>query len=279
MISTQSFIHEEVQGFKFGYAPFGKPSLFVHTYFIDGLLIDTGQRKLHKQIIASTKDLPVEKIFITHHHEDHTGNIPSLQKLHQCPVYSSEKTSELMKNPPRLSFIQKVMYSQREAYHDLIPIKDKVSTNNFEFEIIPIPGHASDMVALYEPNRKWLFSADLYINSYIGYFLSNESISDQIESTQRILKLDFDTLFCAHNPQLQNGKIQLEKKLRFMENFFDDVAKLHTKGFSENEIFKTLNLKENHLVKILSNENLSKMNMVRSVIRDIKRKNKHAINS
>ena len=125
------------------------------------------------------------------------------------------------------------------------------------------------MVALYEPSRKWLFSADLYINSYIDYFLKSESIAEQIQSTKKILKLDFNELFCSHKPQLKNGKQQLEKKLRFLENFFQEVAAYHEKGYTANEIFKTMGLKENQLVKTFSGGNLSKMNMVQSAIRDL----------
>jgi len=75
------------------------------------------------------------------------------------------------------------------------------------------------MVGLYEPNKRWLFSADLYVNSYFAYFLRNENIYQQIESIKKLLALDFDAIICSHNPQLANGKLQLEKKLKFLEDF------------------------------------------------------------
>ena len=65
MIISQSFKHEEVLGLKFGYKLIGQPKLFSHIYFVDGLLIDTGQSKMRDSIIAATKDLNVEQIFIT----------------------------------------------------------------------------------------------------------------------------------------------------------------------------------------------------------------------
>ena len=128
------------------------------------------------------------------------------------------------------------------------------------------------MVALYEPQQKWLFSADLFINSYIGYFLEGESMRDQIESTKRILELDFDIMFCAHNPQLTDAKSSLKRKMDFLESFFEQVATLHNKGYSDRQIFKSLKLKEDHFVKFLSGGQLSKINMVRSVVSDIERK-------
>ena len=126
------------------------------------------------------------------------------------------------------------------------------------------------MVALYEPDRKWLFSADLYVTSRTGYFLKNESMARQIESMKKILELDFKAMFCSHNPKLENPKQKLRQKLDNFESFFDEVSTLHHKGHSAKEIFKILNLKEQWLIKSLSFGELSRLNMVESVIRDIK---------
>lgn len=272
MIDFTSFEHKDILGLRFGYHPFGKPQLQVFIYYVDGLLIDTGQSKARQRILSETKDLNVEQIFITHHHEDHSGNIRALQELHNCEVYASEACSKMMKDPPKISLAQKLTWGSRPAFREIIPKNQTIKTNKYCFEIIPVPGHAKDMVALYEPNKKWLFSADLYINSYIDYMLENESIADQIESVQRVLQLDFEELFCSHKPRLANGKEHLTKKLNFLESFFNDVSQLYKQGFTDQEIFEKLKFKENRFVKFLSGGSLSKINMVKSVIRDLENK-------
>ncbi len=265
----ETFDFEEIKGFKFGKSLFGQPKLFSHIYFIDGLMIDTGHTKMASKIFHQVKDLPVKQIFITHHHEDHSGNIARMQSHFDCPVYASALCGEMMKSPPPISFIQKMSWGNRPPFKNIISKSSFIKTENYKFEIIPIPGHAVDMVALYEPNKKWLFSADLYVNSYIAYFLENESTLDQINSIKRILELDFDVMLCGHNPQFKNGKAKLKKKLLFLEKLFDDIAKLYEKNYSAEEIFKKLEFKEYWYVRILSNGNLSRLNMVKSVIRDI----------
>lgn len=269
MTIIETFDFEEIKGFKFGYSPFGKPKLYSHIYFIDGLMIDTGHTKMASKIFNHVKDLPVKQIFITHHHEDHSGNIARMQGHFNCPIYASKLCSEMMKSPPSISFAQKMSWGNRPAYKKIIPQSDFLETENYKFEIIPIPGHAVDMVALYEPKRKWLFSSDLYVNSYIAYFLENESTSEQIKSIKRTLELDFDVLLCGHNPQFKNGKAKLKKKLLFLEKFFELVSNLYEKNYSAEQIFKELKLKEFWYVRMMSNGHLSKMNMVKSVIRDI----------
>lgn len=269
MIVSEKLNYEGVQGFKYGYSLIGKPKLHAYFYYIDGLLIDTGQPKTRSNILADTIDLKVDQIFITHHHEDHSGNILEFQERHQCKVYGSEACSKLMKNPPKLSFAQKITWGDRPPYHDIIPIEGSIKTPNYTFEIIPIPGHAIDMVALYEPNKKWLFSADLFLNTYIGYFIDNESIAAQIASIKRVLELDFDVMFCSHNPQLNNPKKKLIKKLDFLERTFNDVAALYNKGYNAKQVFKALKWKENWFIKALSSGHLSKMNMIKAIIRDL----------
>lgn len=268
-----SFRFQDIQAFKFGYLPIGKPKQIVHLYYIDGLLIDTGQQSMQKEILKALSHLNIQQIFITHHHEDHSGNIKAIQKQHQCPAFSSKLTAEIMKNPPPLSLVQRLTFGNRPPYKHLKTIENEIKTPNYSFQLIHIPGHAPDMYALYEPQKKYLFSADLYVNNHIAYFLESESVIQQINSIKKILQLDVEFLFCAHNPQLQNGKNALQKKLFFLETFYEEVATLYHKSYSISSIFKTLQLKENKLIKLLSMGKLSKINMVKAVVRDIQTNN------
>ncbi len=269
MLIDEQFSFDEVQGFKFGYSPLGRPSMFSHVYFVDGLLIDTGHRTIQKSLLNRTKGFEIKQVFITHHHEDHTGNLPAVLEQKGVQAFSSLLCSEMMKDPPSISFAQKLTWGDRPAFEKLIPLEKQLETENHQFQIIPIPGHAVDMVALYEPEKKWLFSADLFISSYIGYILENESIHDQINSIKAVLELDFEAMFCAHNPQLKNPKKKLRKKLTFLEESFESVSSLYEKGMTAELIFKELKWKENWSVRILSGGHLSRLNLVKSIIRDI----------
>lgn len=272
-MSFTRFTYQEVTGFKFEALPLLKTRMYSIIYYVDGLLIDTGHPKAHKNVVLATKELKINQVFLTHFHEDHSGNLNHFQTTFHPKIYASDLCCKMMKSPPKLSFAQKILWGNRKPFLNLSPKKDVIKTDNYQFTIIPIPGHSDDMVALYEPNKKWLFSADLYINSYIGYMLKNESIAQQIQSIKTILKLDFNVLFCGHNPQLTHGKEKLKEKMNFLESFFEDVKQLYQKGYTSKEIFKQLQLKEMILVTFLSGGSLSKMNMVKSVIRDLEANN------
>ena len=269
---TSQFQHGPVQGFKFGSDPLGKPTLFSIVYFVDGLLIDTGHPNMRKEILETTSQLPVEQIFLTHHHEDHSGNAPQLKAQFNCQVYTSPETIEVMKAPPKISFAQHILWGDRPPNTDLLPIEGQVKTPNFTFDMHFIPGHAVDMYCLHEPNQGWLFSADLWVNHYIRYFMRSEYMAEQIKSMRKILKLDFEQMFCGHNPQFEGGKPKLQKKLEFMEQFYEDVASRYKRGMSASQIMKDMNLKEKWFTRIMSHGHLSSLNMVKSVIRDEKQK-------
>ncbi len=268
MTTAEAYEFESIRYFRYGYSPIGKPTLLTHIFYVDGLLIDTGQNRAEKEILDTVRQLSIDQLFITHHHEDHTGNIAPIVNQHKCPAYASSRCCELMKSPPPISLAQKLVWGDRPTFQRLLPINRQIETANHVFKLIEIPGHAEDMVALYEPERKWLFSADLYVNSYIGYFLKNESILQQIDSIKQILELDFNVLLCSHNPQLTDGRKKLQSKLRYLEKFYHDVILLYEKGYNIKDIYKQLNLKEHGYVYLLSHGQLSKKNMVRSAIRD-----------
>ena len=268
----QQFQYEAIQAFTFGYHPLRKPKLLVNMFYVDGLLIDTGQAWMRSAILKTTSDLRVEQIFVTHHHEDHSANIDALKRQHGCPVYSSSLCAQVMRSPPPISFAQKIVWGGRPASSALIPLDNELTTANYKFQLIPIPGHAEDMVALYEPTKRWLFSADLYVNAYIGYFLQEESIVDQIASIRTILQLDFKVMLCSHNPPTENGQQMLQKKLDYLEDFYQKVITKYQQGYLEDQIMKVLGLNEHGYIHWISGGLLSKRNMVRSAIRDFQQR-------
>ena len=271
MTISDKFEWEGVTGMKFGHARFGIPKMSVHVFYVDGLLIDTGHSNMSRIICQKIKELEVDQIFITHHHEDHTGNLEPLQNYFGCPTYAAPKTCEMMKNPPPISFGQNLTWGNRPPNHHLIPKSKIIKTPQYEFEIIPIPGHTVDQVALYERNQKWLFSADLFVNTYINIFLNSETFVEQIDSIEQILKLDFELLFCNHNPQKTGGKELLKQKLQFLKELYNNVKTQHKKTPEPSKIFRALRMKENWQIRFLTHGYLSKLNIVRAAVRDIEK--------
>lgn len=272
MKKVASFQHENIQGFRFGSNPFGKPRMFSHVYFVDGLLVDTGHSNMRQEVLSAMCSLPIEQIFITHHHEDHTGNLQQVQEQQDCATYASSTCVEMMKSPPSISPAQRLTWGDRPPNRTIVAEDRQISTSRYRFDVVPIPGHAVDMVGLHEPNEGWFFSSDLWVSSHIRYFMRSESMKQQIESLKRAQALDFDVLLCGHNPQFNNGKAKLYQKQQFMEKFYEEAATLYHQGNPSSVIMQKMELKERWSIRLLSVGELSTHNMIQSVIRDEKEK-------
>lgn len=245
--------------------------MYVHMYLIDGILFDTGIPHMKKEAEEALRDHLFSKIVVTHHHEDHSGNINALSNTKGVQAWASPKCAKILQNPPRVSPAQMLTWGQNKKT-DLQPLDlhNVLESDRYKFEIIETPGHAVDHICLYEKNKGWLVSGDIYVNDYIKIFMSEESILQQIDSINKLLTLDFDVLLCGHNPQFEGASLRLKAKKNFLEDFYDRVKAEFLKGKNEAEIMESLKLKENQWIKTLSIGRLSQVNMIRSVIRDYK---------
>ncbi|PCE63914.1 MBL fold metallo-hydrolase [Sediminicola luteus] len=267
MVVDQSYDFGPVSGFRFGKTLFGPVKLSVLIYHIDGLLIDTGAPNMRGPILDRLSDLPVNQIFLTHHHEDHSGNVPALQQAFSCKTFTTTACAQVMRTPPKMSLPQHMVWGKYQAIHNMEVVENWLETENYRFEIIELPGHASDMAGLLEQNQGWFFSADLYIHHYITYFKRDEHMGQQIASLKKALSLDFDTLFCAHNPQLEGGKEKLRQKLAFLEDFKGKVDQYAQMGLAPKEILKKMALKEKTMMRFMSGGELSVINMIRAALK------------
>ncbi|MDW3192589.1 MAG: MBL fold metallo-hydrolase [Cytophagales bacterium] len=135
---VRSDVFEGVDILTVGQHPISEPKLTVNLFLIDGLLIDTGPTRMYKEVLHALESKFINQIFVTHHHEDHTGNVANLSAHFKCPAYSSASCAEMMKRPPKISFAQYMTWGNRPPFYDLKEI-DTLSTDRYEFQLIPIP--------------------------------------------------------------------------------------------------------------------------------------------
>lgn len=236
---------------------------------VDDLLIDTGPPKLQKEISAWLRNQPLQHAFITHHHEDHSGNVNAIEAQNKNQSFSSIKCSQLVKKHRDISIPQKMFWGIPIIINTLIPWeKPYFETANHSFSLIPIPGHAEDQLALYEAEQGWLFSADAFVSPIIKYFLPNESMAQQIQSLKQLEGLDFDQLLCAHSPMQKGGKAAIGQKRSYLESYYQQVLYYHNKGETPRQILKSMGQKERWVQYLISAGHMCALNMVKSVLRD-----------
>ena len=258
----------EVEMIRLGFAPIGRPLMTVFMYVVDGLIIDTGQRHMAKAVSALLEDKRLDRIILTHHHEDHSGNAAIINQRHGIPVMGQPLTAAKLKTGFSILPYQHFVWGKAPAVK-ISPLPDVIETDRFTFTSVHTPGHSKDHTVFLEKQQGWIFSGDLYIGERIKFFRSDERLPDQIKSLKKVLALDFETLFCAHNPSLKNGKQKIESKLQFLEDLFGQIKKLSEKGLSEKQVIQVLDPRNDRWVKWITMGNASFANMVRSAIASI----------
>lgn len=263
--------HQGVDYYRMSVYRMNKNVQTVYVFIVDDVLLDTAQRHNRDNIYEIAKGKNINKILLTHHHEDHSGNLNYLMKKLNIKAYGHQKSHDILKSGYTVSPLASYLSGQVDnAVIEIINDGDEIETSKHKLKAIYTPGHCEDHFSYYEQNEGWLFSGDLFVAERIKYFAKFESLLTQIESLKKLVQLDFDVLFCSHNPKIINGKKHLQNKLQFFEDFSQTVIRHYNNGLSQKEIFQKMGLKENYVNKYATLGEFCAENMVYSVLRDIK---------
>lgn len=267
-----SYEFDGVSYYRFSVYRLGSNVQTVYTFVLDDVLIDTAQSHNRENILHVAQKHDIKKIILTHHHEDHSGNVGFLIDELKIDAYAHPETVRLLKRGLKLSPLAKLL-SGSVGHAHLLPLTENsiIQTANYNLQAIYTPGHCKDHYCYYEANKGWLFSGDLYVADKIKYFAKFESLLTQIESLKKLIALDFDVLFCSHNPKTKDGKQRLKNKLQFFEDFAGTVTTLYTQGHNARQIFALMGMKENYVNKYLTFGAFCSENMVHSVVADLKK--------
>lgn len=242
------------------------PLLEVRCYAVDGLLIDTGLHACQKTVLGFSAKQRVRQAILTHHHEDHSGNAAALQ-AQAVLVQASPATCERVERGVAIHPYQHLLWGQAPpAQPQPLSSSASLSTARYRFQVLPAPGHCDDQIALYEPQQGWLFTGDAFLGEHVKNFRRDEDFAQVRESLARLCQLDFDALFCAHQPVLRGGQAALRRKLDRLLQIEEQVRALHRQGLSLRRIAAQVLGPERPLLYALTLGDVSKYNLVRSIL-------------
>lgn len=256
----------KVRGWEFGWSPVGRPLMTVICYRVGGVLIDTALSHMRASVLKMVKEEGIKTVLLTHCHEDHSGNAAAINAELGIPIYGGKLTAEKLARPFPIFPYQRLIWGAADPV-EVHVLENPWVESGFRFVPIPTPGHSKGHVAWLVPEEGWLFSGDLYLSHRIKYFRADENIRLQIDSLKKVLKLDFDALFCAHHPKPANGKEFIRLKLQYLEDIYGKTAELASRGMDSAAIMKALHLKEDWKIKLLCYGNVSMENIVRSSLK------------
>lgn len=257
--------HNGVIAYKMGrslgpYVPY-----MTHAFQIGRTLIDTGTRFAEREFLGTLAS-PVDTIINTHHHEDHIGNNSAVQE---------KFGSAIIAHPLALSYISDPVIIPLKPYQKAVwgrplpskaaPAGDSINTGDCRFQVIHCTGHCDDHICLYEHDRKWLFSGDMFCGIRNIYLRKDETFPKQLESLRKLAALDIDVIFCAMKGVVTGRKHALTEKIDFMEKLRDAAIEMNRKGKSVKEITRRL-LGFEDMMWAITMGHFSKKNLIESII-------------
>lgn len=170
------------------------------------------------QVILSflkEKKWPLTKIFITHHHFDHTGGVAALKQNTQAKVFAPKYDEH------RISQVDHWVEEGSEVF-----------VGNHQAKVLFLPGHTLGHIAYYFSDDGALFSGDVLFAMGCGRLFEGTS-AQMHQSLKKIKALPPKTkVYCAHEYTLANGRFALavDPENSDLLKRLDDVEKLRAGG-------------------------------------------------
>lgn len=234
----------------------------VFLYAADGLLIDTGPSRIAKDSRQFFSKLTIKQAVLTHVHEDHSGMAAWLQDQYQIPVYLHKDSLGYARQRGRYPLYRRMIWGNRKPFHGE-ELPQQISTSKYLFDVIDAPGHSPAHNVFYEKNQGWLFTGDLYLGSKQLVAFKDENLAQTVATLEKLVKLDFQTVFCAHSGVWQDGKSRLQEKLTYLQDLQYKINELKKQGLNDRQIDDWLFPKKPPITLISGGE-WSSLNMVRT---------------
>ncbi len=257
---TQRIEHAGVEGLKVGRIG-SQLSTTCILYRLGATVIDTGPPNQWRRVRRFLEERDVERVIVTHHHEDHSGNLAAIRRSLEAPIYSPPGSVEAIAGGFPLKPYQRFVWGTPKRVRPQ-PIGGEIDAGDGRtLRAIHAPGHSDDMTCYLEPERGHLFTGDLYIAGKTRYLRRDEDLKQQLESLRKVLALDFEIVFCSHRGVIREGRAALQRKLDFLDSLCQRVAALKAEGRGVPEITRTL-LGREDLMTLITGLHFSKRNLI-----------------
>ena len=207
----------------------------------------------------------IDRIILTHNHQDHIGLINRIISKRKIPVYSHVESIHRLKRDKRFFSLRIAFFRQlyqemgcgsageqqvkklketakknenKKITAEIIPLKELDTIQGFE--VIETPGHSPDHLVFYDEKNKLLFGGDHLIQHISSNALIEpdrngnriQTLNQYVDSLKKCLKLEIDTVFTGHGEPIKNHKALIEHRLTRIQDKAELFLDLIEKGNS-----------------------------------------------
>ena len=193
---------------------------------------------------VESNNIKLKYILNTHHHYDHVGGNLVLKKKYNSSIVGYKADKERI-----------------PGIDELVEDNQIWKKNNFEAQILHVPGHTSGHISFYFFKEKKIFTGDTLFSLGCGRLFEG-TYSQMYNSLEKIKKISKDTqVYCGHEYTLQNSKfcLKYDSKNLKLKNKINEIKKKLNNGLPT--VPSTLNdeLECNIFLKAKDLESFSKL--------------------
>ncbi|MBC8089120.1 MAG: MBL fold metallo-hydrolase [Phycisphaerae bacterium] len=206
----------------------------VYVFVVRGALIDCGFPGVARSFAKLVRKLSPRGAFITHHHEDHAGNVEQLARL-GIPLGMDATTASLLKHPAPIGMYRHVVWKSAP------PLTTPVTSfADDKLRLLPTPGHCSNHHSVWDAATGTLFAGDLFLGVKVRIAHASEHPRQHVQSLRAMLTRNPERLFCAHRGHVPNAMRALSDKADWMEELITRVEQRLDAGHDDDEIRREL---------------------------------------
>lgn len=233
----------------------------VSAYVVRGILVDTGFRHVRGDLARAIAELRPHGVIVTHWHEDHAGNAPTLATT--LPIWMPEYTERKLRERPQVKLYRHFTWGRPRALAGALQ----------PLEIAPLrtiatPGHSPDHHVVFDPDTETLFSGDLWLGVRVRVVGMSEDPYEIIRSLDVAIALRPKRMFDAHRGLVDAPVAALEAKRDWLLVTVAEIERRLSAGDSERAILRAV-LGGEERTALVSQGEYARRNLVRAVARGL----------
>lgn len=259
LLSTEIYGH--ITRFRFSTARSRAVGYEVSAFLVLGTLIDCGFPDVHGDLAGLLQGHRPDGVLLTHHHEDHAGNVEYLAAS-SYPLAAPAQTLQLLREETPIGLYRRFVWGVPKRLTSPVTL----FTPPAELQLIHAPGHSADHHVVWEPDSRTLFAADLFLGVKVRVARPGEDPRALARSLRTIAALNPKVMFDSHRGQVPEPVASLTAKADWLDETIGRIDTLAAQGMNDHAIRRSV-LGAEDSVFYFSAGDLSRINFVRAVRR------------
>ena len=231
----------------------------VYVFLVRDQLIDTGFPGARSAVARLVDERRPHGVLVTHHHEDHAGNVELLAQRGVPVAMASATEAALRAGEAHIGWYRRACWGTPSTLR--APVERHEPTG---MQLVHTPGHSPDHHVIWDAERATLFAGDLFLGVKVRVARPMEDPRALAQSARRAGALRPAHVFDSHRGLLPNGADALRAKANWLDETIGAIDDRIVRGWSDRGIARAV-LGREDLVAMVSRGDLSRLNFVRAV--------------